>query len=74
MPAGRFQLAVQHSHKTFGICALVVGKKGIRFKEAACSGSHSRGGNNHYVSICTMNRFAGFLSRRMDPPVLDMTA
>jgi uncharacterized protein (TIGR03435 family) len=52
---------------------VVVGKKGIQSKESPCSGSQSNSDNTHYMATCvTMNRFAEFLARRMDLPVVDM--
>jgi uncharacterized protein (TIGR03435 family) len=53
----------------------MVGKSGVKFKEAEQTGNHSsNSNNNHYKGTSiTMSRFAEFLSRRMDMPVVDMT-
>jgi uncharacterized protein (TIGR03435 family) len=75
MLADRFKLAAHRDQKTFLVYGLVVAKKGIKFKEVPDGGSHnSNSDNNHYTGASiTMNRFAEFLARRMDLPVLDMT-
>jgi len=70
----RFKLAVHRDRKNLAVYGLVVGKHGIKMKEVPDGDSHSRSRNNHYEgSGMTMAGFAGFLSRRVDLPVLDMT-
>jgi len=76
MLADRFKLQVHREQKTFTVYALVVGKNGIKFKEAAdtASGSQSNSNNTHYTGKnVSMSRFAEFLARRVDMPVVDMT-
>jgi uncharacterized protein (TIGR03435 family) len=73
MLADRFKLTVHHDQKTMPVYGLVVSKKGIKFKPSTETGSRSNSNNTHYVGTVTMDRFAEFLSRRMDMPVLDMT-
>ncbi len=71
----RFKLEIHRTSKSFTVYALVVDKKGIKFKEVPDSNSHNSNSNNtHYVGTCvSMDAFAGFLARRVDKPVLDMT-
>ncbi len=75
MLAERFKLVAHRDQKTFSVYALVVGKKGVKFKEVPDGGSHnSNSNNNHYTGTSvSMNTFAEFLARRMELPVLDMT-
>jgi uncharacterized protein (TIGR03435 family) len=74
MLADRFKVAVHQDQKIFAVYGLAVGKKGIKFEEVPDTGSRSNGGNNYYEGTSiTMDRFAEFLARRMDLPVLDMT-
>jgi uncharacterized protein (TIGR03435 family) len=74
MLADRFKLAVHRDQKSFSVYGLIVAKAGIKFKEAPDTGSRSDGGDRHYQGTSvTMLRFAEFLSRRMDLPVIDMT-
>lgn len=74
MLADRFKLAVHHDQKSFSVYGLTVAKGGIKFKETADTGSHSDSDNNHYQGLSiSMVKFAEFLSRRMDMPVIDMT-
>ncbi len=82
MLADRFKLIVHREQKIRPVYGLMVGKSGIKFKQARDSdcGSHSRSNNEtHFVGTCiTMDAFAGFLSRRRrdlvpDLPVVDMT-
>ena len=75
----RFKLAVHREQKTFSVYGLIVGKTGIKFKQAPDTESHSQNSNNtHYVGTgVSMDAFAAFLARRAglpaDLPVLDMT-
>jgi uncharacterized protein (TIGR03435 family) len=71
----RFKLGVHRESKSFPVYALVVGKSGIKFKEVPDTDSHDQNNDNrHYVGKCVpMNQFVGFLERRMEAPVLDMT-
>jgi len=74
MLADRFKLVVHRDRKTFSVYGLIVGKRGIKFKEVPDAGSHSNSNNGHYVGTSvTMAAFAEFLARRVDLPVLDMT-
>jgi uncharacterized protein (TIGR03435 family) len=74
MLADRFKLAVHRDQKTFEVYGLVVGKKGIKMKEVPANGTNSNSHDTQYVTTCiTMDRFAEFLARRMDLPVVDMT-
>lgn len=70
----RFKLAIHKGQKTFDVYGLVVGKKGIKFQEVPENGSSSNSDGGVYVGkSLTMNRFAEFLSHRMDLPVVDLT-
>lgn len=81
MLADRFKLAVHREQKIRPAYGLIVGKSGIKFKQAPDSdcGSHSRNNNGtHFVGTCvSMGAFAEFLARRrdlpVDLPVLDVT-
>lgn len=76
MLADRFKLQMHRENKTFTVYGLVVGKNGIKFKEAADtrSGSKSNSHNTHYTGQnVSMVRFAEFLAHRVDMPVVDMT-
>jgi len=74
MLADRFKLEVRRDRKTFPVYGLIVGKSGIKFREAPDKGSHSQSHNNHYEGTAvSMATFAEFLARRMDLPVIDMT-
>lgn len=80
MLADRFKLEVHREHETRPVYALVVGKSGIKFKEAANCDSHGRNRNGtHLVATCiAMDSFAEVLSARVrdlpvDLPVIDMT-
>jgi uncharacterized protein (TIGR03435 family) len=71
----RFKLAIHREQKTFSVYGLVVGKNGIKFKEAPPGDSHnSSSNNNHYTGkAVSMETLAEVLSRREDLPVVDMT-
>jgi uncharacterized protein (TIGR03435 family) len=75
MLADRFGLVVHREQKSFTVYGLVMAKGGIKFKEVPDSGSHSSNNDNgHYNGTCiSMDTFAGFLARRAELPVLDMT-
>jgi uncharacterized protein (TIGR03435 family) len=74
MLSERFKLTVHHDTKSFAVYGLFVGKNGIKFKEVPNTGSQSKSKNNHYSGgSVSMAGFAGFLSGRMDLPVVDMT-
>jgi uncharacterized protein (TIGR03435 family) len=74
MLVDRFKLAAHRDKKSLPVYGLVVGKRGIKFKEVPDTGSHSQSHGNHYEGTSvTMSVFAAFLSRRADLPVLDMT-
>jgi uncharacterized protein (TIGR03435 family) len=84
MLADRFKLVIHHEQKIRPVYGLVVGKSGIKFKEAPgseCS-SHGRNINGaHFIGTCvSMDAFTEFLTRPAerrdlpeDLPVLDMT-
>ncbi len=71
----RFRLSVHRTSKNFTVYALTVEKRGIKIKEVPDSGSHQLNSNNTHFqgTSVSMQAFAGFLSRRLDRPVLDMT-
>jgi uncharacterized protein (TIGR03435 family) len=74
MLADRFGLVVHKSQKTLGVYGLVVAKSGLRITEVQAGSSDSSSHNNQYSGTSiTMSRFAQFLSRRADLPVVDMT-
>jgi uncharacterized protein (TIGR03435 family) len=80
MLADRFKLAAHREQKTRPVYGLVIGKSGIKFKEAPDCDTHSRNSNgNQFTGTCvSMAAFAEFLARRkrdlpVDLPVLDMT-
>ena len=82
MLADRFKLVLHREHKIRPVYGLIVGKSGIKFKEAPDSDCGSHSGNSkgtHFVGTCvSMDAFAEFLARRrrdlpVDLPVLDMT-
>ena len=70
----RFGLVVHNSQKTLAVYGLVVAKSGLKISEVQEGGSDSSSHNNSYSGTrVTMARFAEFLSRRADLPVVDMT-
>jgi uncharacterized protein (TIGR03435 family) len=70
----RFGLAVHRSQKTLAVYALVVAKSGLKISEVKEGSSDSSSHSNQYAGTSvTMSRFAQFLSRRADLPVVDMT-
>jgi uncharacterized protein (TIGR03435 family) len=74
MLADRFKLAVHRDQKTFSVYGLTVAKAGPKFKEAPGDQSRSNGSDTHYQGTgVSMAKFAEFLSRRVDLPVIDMT-
>jgi len=74
MLVDRFKVAVHRTEKSFSVYALVVGKKGVKFKEVPDTGSNSNSDGTHFEGTpISMARFAEFLSREVELPVLDMT-
>jgi uncharacterized protein (TIGR03435 family) len=74
MLTNRFGLVVHNSRKTLAVYGLVVAKSGIKVSEVKEGSSDSSSHNNQYSGTrVTMSRFAQFLSRRADLPVVDMT-
>ena len=73
--ANRFGLVVHNSQKTLAVYGLVVAKSGLKISEVPeGDGSASNSSNGHYSGTrVTMSRFAQFLSRRADLPVVDIT-
>lgn len=70
----RFKLAVHRGQKTFSVYGLTVEQTGIKFKEVPEGHSQSNSHNNFYEGKgIGLDRFAEYLSRNMDLPVLDMT-
>jgi len=75
MLADRFHVVLHREQRTMAVYALVVGKKGIKFRQVPDTDSHSSNSENRQyegkgIPIAT---FATFLSQRMDLPVLDFT-
>ncbi len=74
MLANRFGLAVHNTGKALAVYGLVVAKSGLKISEVKESGSSSNSRPNQYSGTSvTMSRFAQFLSRVADLPVVDMT-
>ncbi len=74
MLTNRFGLVVHNSQKTLAVYGLIVAKSGLKISEAKEGSSDSSSHNNQYSGTSvTMSRFAQFLSRRADLPVVDMT-
>ena len=74
MLADRFKVSVHREQKSMGVFALVIGKNGVKFKEAAADHSSSNSNNTHYVGTSIgMDDFAAFLSGQMELPVLNQT-
>jgi uncharacterized protein (TIGR03435 family) len=74
MLADRFKFAAHRDQKTLAVYALTVGKNGIRFQAVPKGASSSNSHNNHYTGTSiSMDRFASFLSTRLDLPVIDKT-
>jgi uncharacterized protein (TIGR03435 family) len=74
MLTDRFGLVVHSSQKTLAVYGLVVAKSGLKISEVKEGSSDSSSHNNQYSGTSiTMSRFAQFLSRRADLPVVDMT-
>lgn len=74
MLADRFKLAVHQERKVLSVYGLVAAKGGIKFKEAPEGPSNSQSRGTHYEGTSvTMAKFAEFLERRLELPVLDMS-
>ncbi len=74
MLTNRFGLVVHNSQKTLSVYGLVVAKSGLKISEVKEGSSSSNSRNNLYFGTgVTMSRFAQFLSRVADLPVVDMT-
>jgi len=74
MLTNRFGLAVHNSQKTLGVYGLVVAKSGLKINEVQEGGSAGNSHNGSYSGTrVTMPRFAQFVSRLADLPVVDMT-
>jgi uncharacterized protein (TIGR03435 family) len=75
MLADRFKLTIHRQQKPFTVYGLAVAKNGIKFKEVPDTGSHSSKSNKlQFTGTCiSMEGFAGFLARRVELPVIDMT-
>jgi len=74
MLTNRFGLVVHSSQKTLAVYGLLVAKSGLKISEGEEGSSSSNSRNNHYSGTgVTMSRFAQFLSRVADLPVVDMT-
>lgn len=70
----RFKLAAHRGQKTFSVYGVTVEKSGIKFKEVPEGPSRSDSDNRRYEGrAVTMARFAEYLSRNADLPILDMT-
>ena len=75
----RFKLRMHREQKTFSVYATIIGKSGIRFKEALDCHSHTINSRSaHFSSTCvSMGAFTEFLSNQKDlpwdRPVVDMT-
>lgn len=75
MLAERFELQVHRDTRTMRVRAVVVGKKGIKFKEApaGCSASRNNRPGNFVGTCISMKSFAEFVSWNSDVPVIDLT-
>ena len=74
MLANRFGLLAHQSQKTLAVYGLVVAKSGLKISEVKEGSSDSSSHNNSYSGTrVTTSRFAEFLSRKADLPVVDMT-
>jgi uncharacterized protein (TIGR03435 family) len=74
MLTNRFGLLAHRSKKTFPVYGLVVAKSGLKVSEVKEGGNDSSSDNNHYSGTSiTMAKFADFLTRLADLPVVDMT-
>lgn len=70
----RFKLAIHREQRTFTVYGLIAAKGGVKFKQVPDGPGRSDSRNGHYEGVAvTMPRFAEFLSRRSDLPVVDMT-
>jgi uncharacterized protein (TIGR03435 family) len=75
MLADRFHVVIHREQRTMAVYALLVGKKGIKFRQVPDTDSHSSNSENRqYEGKCIpMTTLATFLSQWMDLPVLDFT-
>ena len=75
MLAERFRFTAHRERKTMGVYALVVGKNGIKFKDAPPGGpSGSSTNNTHFTGTgVSMDTFAEVLSHNTEIPVVDFT-
>jgi uncharacterized protein (TIGR03435 family) len=74
MLADRFKFAAHRDQRMLTVYALAVGKKGIRFQAVPKGRSSSNSNNTRYTGTSiSMDRFASFLSTRLDLPVIDKT-
>ena len=75
MLAERFKMEAHGDTRTMPVYAVVVEKKGAKFKEAAAGCSASRSNHpGHFVGTCiSMKSFAEFVSWHSDLPVIDST-
>jgi uncharacterized protein (TIGR03435 family) len=73
--ADRFKLAFHRESKEMPVYALVVAKNGPKIKAVEDNGDHNTNNEGGHMTGkgITMTRFAEFLSRQMDRPVVDLT-
>ncbi len=73
--ADRFKLAIHRESKEFPVYALVAAKNGLKIKPVEDNGDHgSNTERGKFVGTgITMARFAEFLARNMDRPVVDLS-
>jgi len=71
----RFKLQAHKDSKVFPVYGLIAGKNGPKVQPVEDTGSNSTNSNRGYFKCdrCPMTAVAGWLSRQMDRPVLDMS-
>lgn len=71
----RFKLQAHKDSKIFPVYGLIAGKNGPKFQAVEEKGNQSTNSSRGFFKCeqCTMFAVAGWLSRQMDRPVLDMT-